>query len=77
MPANPKKISFASASTDTMLKWLRTQGTVSVGSSPKGWSVSFWRTGSALIDGEDVESSSHIVALRKLCRAVQKGTHDA
>jgi len=72
MPANPKKISFASASEGTMLRWLLGQ---------EIWEVSVRKR-----DGEIIArccvgaaqkpfyafAASPLAALRKLCRAVKK-----
>jgi len=71
MPANPKKISFATASTDTMLKWLE-EGRVRLWANCVGdW---FASTGDGLLLAT---AKTPVAALRKLCRAVKKGTPDA
>jgi len=73
MPANPKKISFASASTDTMLKWLAKNGkTPILIGGINDYTAKAWAPGHV-----QVTASSPVAALRKLCRAVKKGTPDA
>jgi len=67
MPANPKKISFATASTDTLFEWLVAEGVTPhlYGGHYDGYFAVGW-----LPERKQFKGKSPVDCLRKLCREV-------